>query len=150
MQTDLFELLLRFDTVLVPTGLHFGTKNGPKSEPKAIKKEVHMLIDFLKFFGRFLDHFDLHVGVSFWVPGLQKPSWGRLGGSWGRLGGSWGVLGGSWEGLGAPWGRLGAVLGTVLVQKSIKHKHRTTSLEVSTVADTARQRHWIMIKQTLP
>ena len=30
-----------------------------------------MLIDFLRFFGRCFDHFDLHFGLSFWVQNPQ-------------------------------------------------------------------------------
>ena len=50
MQTDLFELLLHFDTVLVTTGFHFGTKNCPKSTKKTIKNDIRILIDVLMDF----------------------------------------------------------------------------------------------------
>ena len=60
MQTDLFELLLRFDTVLVPTGLHFGTKNAPKSTKKSIKNDIRIFINVLIDFWSIL--------ASFWEP----------------------------------------------------------------------------------
>ena len=51
MQIVFLELSLRFVTVLVPTGLRFGAKTGPKSSKKAIQNEVRILTDFLTDFG---------------------------------------------------------------------------------------------------
>ena len=61
-----------FGTHSAPFRHHFGVEMGEEStriasEPASKNNEF-----FEWFFGRFLDHFDLHFGISFWVPGLQK------------------------------------------------------------------------------
>ena len=63
-----------FDPILVPTWLHFGTKNRPnfahKSTPRGIKKTIDFCIDFLSIFDRF------------W-----SPTWGHVGHFFGSKGG---------------------------------------------------------------
>ena len=66
MQTGLFELLHCFVTVLVPTGLHFSTKNGPKSIKKSIKNDLRIWLIFWSMFYQFGHHFGTIV-APFWT-----------------------------------------------------------------------------------
>ena len=58
-----------FDPILVPTWLHFGTKNQPnfvhQSTPRGIKKTIDFCIDFLSMFDRFGNPTWSHVGRFF-------------------------------------------------------------------------------------
>ena len=90
----LFKIRSSSDTILVPTWLHFPSRNPPKWHQKSILKGINFLIDF---------NMDLlSISDRFWLP-----SWAILG----RLGGVLGHLGPSWPPLGGLLGRLGSLLG---------------------------------------
>ena len=65
-KTSLFALHIDFGSMLVPTCLHFSTKNPPKSHIKSIPKGIENLIDFRP-------HFPLILAPSW------DPSWAHVG-----------------------------------------------------------------------
>ena len=143
-----------FGLHLVPFWHHFGVEMNKKikkivSEPASKNNRF-----FEWFFDRFLDHFGLHFGLFFWIPSLQKsylsPRMGHLGPSWPFCTHSWSILtdlGSTFGALGPIWEAFLEIWGTIFDTylgprtEKTKNEHRNTSIQISTVADTARQRN---------
>ena len=70
----LSKLRMIFDTILVPTWLHFASPNPPKSFQKSIPRRIDFLIDFCIDFCAIL--------APYW-----GPSWGQVGDFFGQKGG---------------------------------------------------------------
>ena len=112
---SLFEVGIDFWSILVPTCLHFSSKNPPKSFQKSIPRcidfSIDVCIDFSSILLRFWKPTWSHVGHFFAqnTARLTKASGVYVGsifffGFWSVLAPSWCPLGSIWEGSGLHFG----------------------------------------------
>ena len=117
IKKSLFAFCIDFSSMLVPTCLHFRSKNPPKSLQTSILEGINFLIDFgidfLLIFARFWKPTWRHVGHIFLQDGATNlaPTVFLIGSMfffifWAVLTPSWRHLGSIWEGLGLDFGRF--------------------------------------------